>query len=271
MMNETEIYNCLFQFRKPLIEKIITELNIPVGSNGLDAGCGIGSITNLLAKRVGKNGFVTGVDLSKKILSYAEKYASLTNTGFVQGDINNLPFDENTFDWIWSIDTVWPGPKEMECPAENPSGILAEYSRVLKPGGRLYLLYWTSQKLLPGYPLLEARLNATSIANAPFTNNTPPSNHVMNAKDWLVKAGFKSVSAKTFVGDISAPLTENDKKALKILTNMLWGRAEKELTGNDWEKMNDLCFPISGDSLFDLSSFYGFYTYSLFKGIHGIH
>ena len=72
---ETEIstHNCLYQFRKPLLQKIIQSIEFPPGSFGLDAGCGIGSITDLLAETVGEKGRIIGLDLSKDYIQYADR------------------------------------------------------------------------------------------------------------------------------------------------------------------------------------------------------
>jgi len=37
---EVSVYKCLSEFREPFLHSIIRSLNIPSGSNGLDAGCG---------------------------------------------------------------------------------------------------------------------------------------------------------------------------------------------------------------------------------------
>lgn len=45
---------------------------------------------------------------------------------------------------------------------EPPLQLLQGFRRTLKPGGLLLILIWSSQQLLPGYPRLEALLNATT-------------------------------------------------------------------------------------------------------------
>jgi hypothetical protein len=45
------------------------------------------------------------------------------------------------------------------------------------------ILFWSSQQLLPGYPLLEARLNASRAARFPYTDNTKP-DFVLNLPDY---------------------------------------------------------------------------------------
>ncbi|MBN1532040.1 MAG: class I SAM-dependent methyltransferase [Spirochaetes bacterium] len=266
---ETEIatYRCLSRFREQLLSSVIGSLGIPAGSRGLDAGCGIGSITRLLSVPVGRGGHVTGLDISRDLISYARDNHQTDTLHFVEGDITSLQFDDGSFDWVWSIDTVWPGPRASGCPSEDPRGIIGEFHRVLRPGGSLFILFWTSQRLLPGYPVLEALLNATSPATAPFCRGMGPSRHVFNAGDWLESAGFKNIAVKTYTGDIAAPLSGNDREALHILLRMFWGESEPEISGEDWKKFMRLCDPESDEYILNNRHYYGFYTYSLFRGM----
>jgi len=55
--------------RDPAIRQAIRALELPEGSRGLDAGCGIGSHTLLLAEVVGPGGHVTGLDLSAELVA----------------------------------------------------------------------------------------------------------------------------------------------------------------------------------------------------------
>jgi demethylmenaquinone methyltransferase/2-methoxy-6-polyprenyl-1,4-benzoquinol methylase len=59
---------------------------------------------------VGPTGHITGLDLSSELLPYAEdivKKAGLSERiSFRVGDVNDLPFDDDIFDWAWSVDLV---------------------------------------------------------------------------------------------------------------------------------------------------------------------
>ena len=265
-MCKIETYEILAQFRKQLIEKIIHSLDIQPDSEGIDMGCGIGTITNLLGKKIGLNGKMLGLDYDAALIDYAGKNSAAENIRFLQGDINNLNFAADSFDWIWSMDTVWMGPKEFGCPATAPDEMLDQLYQILKPGGKIHLLFWTSQKLLPGYPLLEARLNATRSANAPYRENMDSYTHVMNGIKWLSKANFDHIKALSFVGDISGPLNENDKKALTILFKMLWENSSKEISQDDWKKFQEIGSPDSDNFIVNQPDYYGYYTYTLFTG-----
>jgi demethylmenaquinone methyltransferase/2-methoxy-6-polyprenyl-1,4-benzoquinol methylase len=256
--------------REPIIPSAIEAMQLPPGSLGLDAGCGIGSHTLLLAEAVAPDGHVTGLDLSPEFLIHARQIAERSGlseqVSFREGDLNKLPFDDDTFDWAWSMDSLCPGPKEMGCPSEDPVPLVKELARVVKPGGSVAILLWSSQKLLPGYPLLEARLNTTSQANAPFAKGERPELHFLRALGWFRNADLEEARARTFVGDIHTPLSDGVRNALVSLFEMLWGDMQSEVSPEDWKEYQRLSQPESLDFILDLPDYYAFFTYSLFHG-----
>jgi ubiquinone/menaquinone biosynthesis C-methylase UbiE len=96
--------------RDPVIRRAIRELGLPKGSRGLDAGCGIGSHTLLLAEAVGPGGHITGLDQSAEFVAPARALAEQSDlterVSFRRGNVSELPFDDNSFDWAWSVDCV---------------------------------------------------------------------------------------------------------------------------------------------------------------------
>jgi len=158
----------------------------------------------MLAEAVGAAGYVTGVDLSLEFLdcarSIAEKAGISEQVSFQEGDMNNLPFDDDAFDWVWGVNCAGYAPGE-------PLPLLKELARVVKPGGSVIILARSSQQLLPGYPVLEAHLNATSAGIAPFVEGMVPELHFSRMAGWFRKAGMEGVTARTFAGDVCAPLS----------------------------------------------------------------
>lgn len=249
--------------RELAIRSAIQALQLPSGSRGLDAGCGIGSHTLLLAEAVGPGGHVTGLDLSPKFLVHAREIANKSSlseqVSFQEGDVNKLPFDDDTFDWVWSADCVGYAPLE-------PLPLVKELARVVKPGGSVAILGWSSQQLLPGYPLLEARLNATSLGIAPFVKGKRPELHFLRALGWFCDAGLEEPTAQTFVGDVHAPLSDDICSALMSLFQMRWGEPKSEVTREEWAEYQRLCQPESPDFILNLPDYYAFFTYSMFRG-----
>ena len=249
--------------RQDYLRSAVRELRLPRGSRGLDLGCGIGLQEPILADEIGPDGHITGLDISTPFLDYASRimeiYGMQGMTSFVRGDIYDLPFDDNTFDWIWSADCAG-------YQTSDPLGLIKGLSRVVKPGGIVSILIWSSQMLLPGYPLLEARLNTTSSGIAPFSRGTSPELHYLRALGWFREAGLRDAAARSFVGECSAPLSDDDRNALIDLIDMRWVDVQPELEPEDWELFQSLTQPDSPRFILDLPDYYAFFTATLFYG-----
>jgi SAM-dependent methyltransferase len=248
--------------REQVVLSVIRRLQLPLGSRGLDAGCGIGLQTLQLARAVGSWGHVTGLDKAADLLAYAHtlvlKSGMSERISLREGDIGRLPYDNNAFDWAWSADCVGYAPVK-------PLPLLKELVRVVRPGGLVVILAWSSERLLPGYPLLEAHLNATSSGIAPFVQGTGPDRHFLRALGWFKKVGLEGPLAQTFVGDVSAPLSMDLRDALIALFQMRWSGAESELLPAYRSEYRRLCLPESADFIVDLSDYYAFFTYTVFS------
>ena len=259
-LKRLELSNIL---RESVIRTIVDTLQIPPKSKGLDAGCGTGFYTLVLAEAAGVRGHVTGLDIEEKFLakgrSLASKSGLTERVSFIKGDIRKLPFNENSFDWAFSMDLV--GYLQID-----PVLLLKELARTVKPGGIIYILNWSSQMLLPGYPVLEARLNATSLGIAPFDAKMKPELHSMCALEWFKQAGLSEARAQTFVSDMNPPLSQEMRKALVDLFEMRWGEDNPELLEEDQLEYQRLCRDNSPDFILNMPGYYGFFTYSLFWG-----
>ncbi len=101
------------------------------GRRVLDCACGEGYGSALLAKTAAS---VAGVDIDGPTLAHARAtYAALQNVAFHQASAAALPFADASFDAIASFETI------EHLPAELQPRMLAEFARVLAPGGLLIL------------------------------------------------------------------------------------------------------------------------------------
>jgi len=107
--------------------QLLDRVAIPEGARALDIGCGTGSVTAELARRVGPGGAVVGVDLDDEALRVA-KAAALTNAEFHQGDLS-LARSLGPFDIIYA--------RFLLSHLTDPAGALAVFRDALRPGGRL--------------------------------------------------------------------------------------------------------------------------------------
>lgn len=128
------------------------------------------------------------------------------------------------------------------------------------------ILAWSSERLLPGYPLLEAKLSTTIPGIAPFVSHMDPSRHFPRTLGMLRKLGLANTQARVFSGCAHAPLRNDLYIALRELIEMRWSGAEKELSDVDRAEFERLCKPGSADFILDHPDYYAFFTYSMFSG-----
>jgi demethylmenaquinone methyltransferase/2-methoxy-6-polyprenyl-1,4-benzoquinol methylase len=242
---------------------VIQSLQLPPGSHGLDAGCGIGLQATMLAEAIGPEGHITGLDIAPELLVYGNDHAGRAGfsdrIAFCGGDVSSLPFVDDSFDWAWSADCIG-------YPLGELAPFLGELVRVVRPGGSVILLGWSSQQLLPGYPLLEARLNATCSGYIPYIEGKNPELNFLRAMRWFRDVGLSEVKAQTFVGDVRAPLSEGKRAALISLFEMLWGQPQPEASPDDWKAYQRLCESGSPECILNVPDYYAFFTYSMFRG-----
>jgi SAM-dependent methyltransferase len=101
-------------------------------SSVLEIGCGSGGYALHVAEKIGCN--LVGLDINAAGIRNANQLALAkglaSRAHFEQCDVSkNLPFDGETFDAVFSNDVL--------CHIPGRAGIMAEISRVLKPGGRM--------------------------------------------------------------------------------------------------------------------------------------
>jgi SAM-dependent methyltransferase len=249
--------------REAIFRAMTRTLQLPKGSRGLDAGCGIGLPSILLADAVGLTGHVTGLDISSEMLDFGRdivREAGLSEQiSFQQGDVTAIPFADETFDWVWSADCVGYGPWE-------PLPLLKELLRVLKPGGIMAIAAWSSEKLLPGYPRLEARLGATSAGIAPFIQGKSPGSHFVRALGWFHELGLIEPRGQVFADCAHAPMNDEVRIALADLFDMRWPNVANELSPDEFAEFQRLCTPDSPDYILNLPDYYALFTYTMFWG-----
>ncbi len=249
--------------KEPVIKQVLESLTLPARSKGLDVGCGDGYYTLMLVENAGPGSNVTGIDVTDPFLDQGRALSSKFNlterVSFIKGDIEDLRFEKNTFDWVFSIDCV-------ELFTQDPVSMCKKLAAMIKPGGSLFILNLSSQQLLPGYHVLEARLNATSSGMAPFAPGMKPDLHGLRSLGWLQNAGFVNLSAATYVRDVTSPFSDDIREGLLNLFEMRWGRNNPESSKKDQLEYKRLCRGDSPDCILDIPGYYGFFTYSLFQG-----
>jgi ubiquinone/menaquinone biosynthesis C-methylase UbiE len=94
----------------------------------LDAGCGTGGMLNVVRKKF-PGADLAGVDQSTHALGLTA--ARKTGAKLITASVEELPFADNSFDFVLSLDVLSEGLDEGRA--------VQEVRRVLRPGGRLIL------------------------------------------------------------------------------------------------------------------------------------
>lgn len=109
--------------------------SISKGSRMLDVGCGSGRFS-IGAAQTGYD--VTGIDITSEAITAASNKAKnlkLNNIRFLVGDMTNMPFNDNEFDYVFcprfSINAVATFQRRQRA--------VQEMMRVVKPGGVVYI------------------------------------------------------------------------------------------------------------------------------------
>src|SRR5690625_2275299 len=139
--------NSIISFNRHLAwrKDVMRQMNVQKGAEALDVCTGTGDWAFSLAKEVGQEGRVIGLDFSENMLEVAkEKQAEqkAANVTFIHGDAMDIPFEDETFDYV----TIGFGLRNVP----DYEQVLREMHRVLKPGGIAVCLE-TSQPTLIGY------------------------------------------------------------------------------------------------------------------------
>lgn len=113
----------------PAYHAVFEKGGVGPGTSLLDAGCGAG-MALALASKLGAH--ISGIDASVALLEIARH--RLPDAKFAHGDIEELPFDDNTFDVVTGFNSFQF--------AADPVAALKEARRVTKPGGRVFVMTW---------------------------------------------------------------------------------------------------------------------------------
>jgi len=120
-----------------ITEKTIRMMDLRPGEKVLDLGCGAGWATRLLARLVAdgpqKSGQVIGLDVSDEMVRRArEASRDFENIMYVWGSAQQIPWEENFFDKVLSVESFYYYADQDRA--------LAELFRVMAPLGRLFIL-----------------------------------------------------------------------------------------------------------------------------------
>jgi ubiquinone/menaquinone biosynthesis C-methylase UbiE len=120
---------------QPISEVLHRAAGAAKGERVIDIGCGCGGTTFELARRVGSEGGVTGLDISAPMLDYARAHAPRDlKVDFVQADATVYPFPPASADLLFSRFGVMF--------FADPAASFTNMRKAIKPGGRVVFACW---------------------------------------------------------------------------------------------------------------------------------
>jgi SAM-dependent methyltransferase len=131
------------QFIRPLLDaaKVSAEMSV------LDVGCGPGYVSAAAAERGAKP---IGLDFSMEMIAIAKRM--FPGIEFYEGDAQNLPFADATFDRAVASFSLLH--------VADPQRATAEAERILKPGGKFALTTWAKIEENPFIKLVDDAIQA---------------------------------------------------------------------------------------------------------------
>lgn len=170
---------------KNVTDWALSHLDVKGTENVLDIGCGGGDALKKMSSKI-TSGHLVGADYSKVSVKLSKKnnICDVDNgkMKIIQADVENLPFDDNSFDIIYTIESFYFWKNPVEC--------LKEVHRVLAPNGVFMII-----ADIHG----DAKLSQDEIDNVKKYNLFNPT--LAQFKALLEKAGFFNIKIHTKDGE----------------------------------------------------------------------
>ncbi|THG29154.1 bifunctional demethylmenaquinone methyltransferase/2-methoxy-6-polyprenyl-1,4-benzoquinol methylase UbiE [Glaciibacter flavus] len=175
------------------------------GESVLDVAAGTGTSSASLAR---SGAYVTAADFSPGMIEVGRRrQAGVPNIVFVEADATALPFDDGSFDAV----TISFGLRNVV----EPKKAIAEFLRVLRPGGRLVICEFSTPPVglvRFGYGFYQryvmpplVRLSSSNDSAYEYLNesiNAWPDQAALSA--WLREAGFTDVAHRNLTAGVVA-------------------------------------------------------------------
>ncbi|MGW1836507.1 class I SAM-dependent methyltransferase [Streptomyces sp. BBFR2] len=219
---------------------LLGQAGIRPGQHVLDAGCGTGDFLPHLAALVGDEGAVTAVDLAGENAALAADRVAAWRlpcpTDVRTASLLDLPFPDDTFDAAWCANTV------QYLDDEELARVLAELSRVVRPGGILAVKDLDAHLITarPADPYLFTDFFRAAGAEPGYARQLLRTRELYRH---LKRAGLTGVRQQTLLIEHHAPLTPAAQDFYKAACARLAGQALALGLGDGWRPFADPAGP----------------------------
>ncbi len=173
--------------------KELTDFEIPANARVLDIGCANGEITNYLAQKFPRAHFV-GLDFSRERISKAR---TLPNCSFICANTNELPFQNESFDFVLA--------RALYQHLESPQLTTREIWRILAKRGSVRII--DSYHLILGLEVNDSQLEGQ--LELLKKNWACDFDVALKVPAFLIRAGFKIAGHKRILCDFDNPEHRN--------------------------------------------------------------
>lgn len=232
----------------PELTRTLGELPVDTDSAVLDLACGDGFYTVRLARRLGPRGRVVGVDTNDAYLDAARDLAAKergdAHIELVDAPVDDLPFDDASFDLIWCAQSLYSLPEPVEA--------LKRVARVLRPGGTLAVLENDTmhQVFLPWPATLELAVRGAELQALSKHHDDPSKFYVgRRLPSVFASAGYEPGAIRTLAIDRQAPLGADERALLTSYLEGVVDRVAPFLDDSLVDELRRLADPTSPDAL----------------------
>jgi SAM-dependent methyltransferase len=185
----------------PSARQVLDQTEVSPGARVLDVACGSGIMARTIARLLGPDGTVVGLDANPAMLATARRVSEAEGlrVSWVQGSAQELPFEDRSFDLVVCQHGLQFFP--------DRAGAVGEMYRVLAPGGRAVLVTWRGLEQNPFFAEYERAVSSRFHSPAleiPFSLGDPA---VLGGL--LLDVGFADVAVAPL--DMEADYTQPER------------------------------------------------------------
>jgi SAM-dependent methyltransferase len=233
------------------LHSIIGELPLFPGDRVLDATCADGFYSLALAARVVPGGSVVGLEQENDELVQVRTMANNSGLGkaiaLKQGELDTLPFEANSFDFVWCV--------QQRIDSVELEEALQQFQRVVRPRGYVALLsqnlFANTQIAWPDgleLPIHQAMLDAGLLPHDPIE-------YEIELSQAFTSAGLTISSTTPYATIRRMPLGNDERNYLNSYLSQLGHAIQPWLAPEHFARFNALSEPDSADSLLNRSDF----------------